>query len=97
MTCSQFARVGQLILNKGKWLGENGTAVQMLSKEYVDMMFTPQNPGIPGEFLMSDQYSLLSCKPHRTLLWHTQACVNGPCIAQVFLLAHQYRLTAQMS
>eukprot|EP00938_MAST-03A_sp_MAST-3A-sp1_P007065 g7065.t1 len=38
-TCRDFARVGQLILNRGHWAGSNDTIVD---EAYVDAMTTPQ-------------------------------------------------------
>ena len=38
-TCRDFARIGQLILNRGRWAGYNGTIVD---KAYIDDMTTPQ-------------------------------------------------------
>eukprot|EP00940_MAST-03C_sp_MAST-3C-sp2_P003004 g3004.t1 len=38
-TCRDFARIGQLILNRGRWAGYNGTIVD---EAYVDAMTTPQ-------------------------------------------------------
>ena len=52
--------MGQLLLNNGSWLDHTGKPFRMLSRTAVAEMWTVQNPGITGEFRMSDQYSLLS-------------------------------------
>ena len=61
VTCAEFLRVGQLLLNKGKWLGNNGTTLEMFNSTWSDMLWTPQMPTCnDGPYAMQQQYSLLS-------------------------------------
>ncbi len=56
-TCRDFARVGQLILNKGRWAGVNGTVVQ---PRYVADMTTPQTRYGPFTNFSNPGYGLLT-------------------------------------
>ena len=60
LACRDFARVGQLLLNKGAWLDRDLDTFQLLSQTYVKEMFTVQFPGIVGEAHMPSQYVCLS-------------------------------------
>ena len=60
MTCADFARVGQLLLNKGQWLDGTGTPFGLLNASWIKSMFTPQYPHAIGEAKMASQYTLLS-------------------------------------
>eukprot|EP00928_Gymnodinium_smaydae_P023143 TRINITY_DN19212_c0_g1_i1.p1 TRINITY_DN19212_c0_g1~~TRINITY_DN19212_c0_g1_i1.p1 ORF type:complete len:619 (-),score=51.24 TRINITY_DN19212_c0_g1_i1:220-2076(-) len=41
VTCQGMARVGQLVVNKGKWKAADGSHFQLVSQEYVSMMTSP--------------------------------------------------------
>eukprot|EP00039_Didymoeca_costata_P003159 m.65612 g.65612 ORF g.65612 m.65612 type:complete len:641 (-) comp11747_c0_seq2:99-2021(-) len=45
-TCSMALRVSQLITNNGWWRFENGTAVRLISQEYMDQLFNPSFPNV---------------------------------------------------
>jgi len=63
IACSDIARVGQLLVNKGLWNSGDGTPVRMLSEEYVKGFSTPQNPLFPYDKCgghMCQQYSYLT-------------------------------------
>ena len=69
ITCTDFARVGQLLLNKGKWVGENDTVFEMYNQNWSNYMFTPQLPKVDdGLFMMPQQYVTNSPHPLRFLL-----------------------------
>ena len=38
VSCRDVARVGQLMLNKGKWLDKSGAAFQMASEKHIEAM-----------------------------------------------------------
>lgn len=50
MTCREMARVGQLILNKGKWLDSSNKPYDMLSADFVHKWTTPQYPKIDSSY-----------------------------------------------
>ena len=54
VTCREMARVGQLMVNKGKWLDENDKPVQLAAEKHIDAMMKPAYPGV------IDGYGLLT-------------------------------------
>lgn len=46
MSCREIAKVGQLILNRGKWLDENNAPYQAADPKYLEQMFQPVFPGV---------------------------------------------------
>jgi CubicO group peptidase (beta-lactamase class C family) len=46
VSCREGARVGQLIVNGGKWLDEQGKEYQMASKKYLEQLLEPAVPGV---------------------------------------------------
>eukprot|EP00940_MAST-03C_sp_MAST-3C-sp2_P001025 g1025.t1 len=56
-TCRDYARFGQLLLNRGEWAGE---AKPLVSAKYVDMMRTPQTRYAPYENYSNPCYGLLT-------------------------------------
>ena len=45
-TCREIARAGQLLLNHGKWLDENGQARQLMDESYTRQLFEPAQNGV---------------------------------------------------
>ena len=45
-TCREIARAGQLLLNQGKWLDENGQPQQLIDEAYTRQLFQPAKPGV---------------------------------------------------
>ena len=54
MSCREIAKVGQLILNKGKWIDADGKPYQMADPAYIAQVNQPAFPGI------IDGYGLLT-------------------------------------
>ena len=46
VTCREMARIGQLMLNKGKWLDKTGAPFQMAAEKHIDAMMKPAYPGV---------------------------------------------------
>ena len=63
LRCRDLARVGQLVLNRGLWpAGDGGAARRLVREEFVEQMFTVQNPHLEAGEVCKEckQYSLLS-------------------------------------
>ena len=46
-TCSDLLRLGQLLLNKGKWLDRGGAPYQLMPEAYVEAMTSPAHDFAP--------------------------------------------------
>lgn len=57
-TCRDFARIGQLMLNRGEWPGVEGGNI--VSGEYIDEMSSPQTRFEPYEEFPNSCYGLLT-------------------------------------
>lgn len=44
VSCRDTARLSQLIVNKGLWVGEDGQTIRLISEDYIAEMVTPQFP-----------------------------------------------------
>lgn len=56
-TCRDYARIGQLLLNKGKWAG---VAKNIIPAEYVHQMSIPQTRYAPYNYYSNTCYGLLT-------------------------------------
>lgn len=68
MTCRQMARVGQLILNEGKWPTESGELFEMVTPEYVKDWTSPAFPNVASTYgyltwLNTEPTSTQCCAP----------------------------------
>ena len=54
VSCREAARVGQLIVNGGKWLDGEGKEYQMASESFLKQLLVPSYPGV------IDGYGLLT-------------------------------------
>lgn len=43
-SCRDLARIGQLIINKGKWIDANGELFQLIDEKYIEEMTSPAYP-----------------------------------------------------
>ena len=52
MTCPDIARIGQLLLNKGRWRSAepNGAPVQLVTEEWAEAMSTPSMPAVSSSY-----------------------------------------------
>ncbi len=59
-SCRDYARIGQLLLNRGAWPDADGRPRQLVPAEYVDAMGTPQTRYAPYDAYANACYGLLT-------------------------------------
>jgi hypothetical protein len=50
MTCRDIARIGQVLINKGKWAGPSGSVVTLVSEEWAAAMSAPSMPSVASSY-----------------------------------------------